>query len=95
MPVRIFTIPFSEESQTFHDDLVYQFCLNKRIHRVQVPVQTQLHAARHGLRFLGRRIFPATVRHSEGRCPIANVCRPCGASLFSWATGDASSFIGM
>jgi len=37
-----------EESQTFHDDLVCPFCLNKRIHRVQ-QVQTQLHAARHGL----------------------------------------------
>lgn len=41
MPVRIFTIPFSEESQTFHDDLVYQFCLNKRVHRVQTQFFTQ------------------------------------------------------
>ena len=35
MPIRIFTIPFNEETQTFHDDLVQQFCLNKRIHRVE------------------------------------------------------------
>ncbi|MEO6038239.1 MAG: hypothetical protein ABIQ93_07500 [Saprospiraceae bacterium] len=35
MPIRIFTIPFSEETQTFHDDLVQQFCANKRIHRIE------------------------------------------------------------
>jgi superfamily II DNA helicase RecQ len=35
MPIRIFTLPFNEETQTFHDDLVQQFCLNKRIHRIE------------------------------------------------------------
>jgi superfamily II DNA helicase RecQ len=35
MPIRIFTIPFNEETQTFHDDLVQQFCVNKRIHKIQ------------------------------------------------------------
>lgn len=35
MPIRIFTIPFNEETQTFHDDLVQQFCLNKRVHRIE------------------------------------------------------------
>lgn len=34
MPIRIFTIPFQEGTQTFHDDLVQQFCLNKRIHKI-------------------------------------------------------------
>lgn len=35
MPIRIFTIPFDEATQTFHDDIVQQFCLNKRIHRIE------------------------------------------------------------
>ena len=34
MPIRIFTIPFNEETQTFHDDLVQQFCVNKRVHKI-------------------------------------------------------------
>ena len=35
MPVRIFTIPFDETTQTFHDDLVQQFCVNKRVHKIE------------------------------------------------------------
>ena len=35
MPLRIFTIPFSEETQTFHDDLIIQFCTNKRVHKIE------------------------------------------------------------
>lgn len=35
MPIKIFTIPFSEETQTFHDDLVTQFCVNKRVHKIE------------------------------------------------------------
>jgi superfamily II DNA helicase RecQ len=35
MPIRIFTIPFHEQTETFHDDLVQQFCTNKRIHRIE------------------------------------------------------------
>lgn len=35
MPIRIFTIPFDEGTRTFHDDLVQQFCVNKRIHRIE------------------------------------------------------------
>jgi superfamily II DNA helicase RecQ len=34
MPIRIFTIPFNEGTQTFHDDLVEKFCVNKRIHKI-------------------------------------------------------------
>ncbi len=41
MPIRIFTIPFSEEGQTFYDDLLHQFCLNKRIHRIQTKFFTK------------------------------------------------------
>jgi superfamily II DNA helicase RecQ len=43
MPVRIFTIPFDEETQTFHDDLVAQFCLNKRVHRIDTRFFTRNH----------------------------------------------------
>jgi len=35
MPIRIFTLAFSEETQSFHDDLVQQFCVNKRVHRIE------------------------------------------------------------
>jgi len=35
MPIRLFTVPFSEETQTFHDDVVQQFCVNKRIHKIE------------------------------------------------------------
>lgn len=35
MPIRIFTIQFSEETQSFHDDVVEKFCVNKRIHRIE------------------------------------------------------------
>lgn len=35
MPIRIFTIPFNEETQTFHDDLIVQFCTNKRIYKIE------------------------------------------------------------
>ena len=41
MPIRIFTLPFSEETQTFHDDLVHQFCRNKRIHRIETKFFTK------------------------------------------------------
>ncbi len=41
MPVRIFTIPFNEETQTFHDDLVVQFCTNKRVHKVETKFFTR------------------------------------------------------
>lgn len=44
MPIRLFTIPFSEESQSFHDDLILQFCTNKRIHKIETNFFT-----RHGL----------------------------------------------
>lgn len=41
MPVRIFTLPFNEETQTFHDDLVQQFCVNKRVHRIETRFFTR------------------------------------------------------
>ncbi|HRD82545.1 MAG TPA: hypothetical protein PLL53_17420, partial [Saprospiraceae bacterium] len=44
MPIRLFTIPFSEESQSFHDELILQFCTNKRIHKIETNFFT-----RHGL----------------------------------------------
>jgi superfamily II DNA helicase RecQ len=44
MPIRLFTIPFSEETQTFHDDLILQFCTNKRIHKIETKF-----FKRHGL----------------------------------------------
>ena len=34
MPIKIFTLPFHDETQTFHDDVVTQFCLNKRVHKL-------------------------------------------------------------
>ncbi len=43
MPVKIFTIPFSEETQTFHDDLVEQFCVNKRVHKIDTKFFTRNH----------------------------------------------------
>jgi superfamily II DNA helicase RecQ len=43
MPVRIFTIPFNEETQTFHDDLVQQFCVNKRIHKIDTRFFSRNH----------------------------------------------------
>lgn len=43
MPIRIFTIPFNEETQTFHDDLVMQFCVNKRIHKIETKFFTRNH----------------------------------------------------
>ncbi|MBL7774376.1 MAG: HRDC domain-containing protein [Saprospiraceae bacterium] len=43
MPVRIFTIPFDEETQTFHDDLVTQFCVNKRVHKIETMFFTRNH----------------------------------------------------
>jgi superfamily II DNA helicase RecQ len=42
MPIRIFTLAFSEETQTFHDDLIQQFCVNKRIHRIVTKFFTRL-----------------------------------------------------
>ena len=44
MPIRLFTIPFNEETQTFHDDLIVQFCVNKRVHKIETKFFT-----RHGL----------------------------------------------
>ncbi len=41
MPIRIFTIPFSEETQTFHDDLLAKFCTNKRIHKIETKFFTR------------------------------------------------------
>jgi len=43
MPIRIFTIPFNEETQTFHDDLVQQFCVNKRVHKIETRFFTRNH----------------------------------------------------
>jgi len=43
MPIRIFTIPFNEETQTFHDDLVQQFCVNKRIHKIETRFFSKNH----------------------------------------------------
>lgn len=43
MPIRIFTIPFDEATQTFHDDLLGQFCLNKRVHRIETKFFTRNH----------------------------------------------------
>jgi superfamily II DNA helicase RecQ len=43
MPIRIFTIPFNEETQTFHDDLVQQFCVNKRVHKIETKFFTRNH----------------------------------------------------
>lgn len=43
MPVKIFTIPFHEETQTFHDDLVEQFCVNKRVHKIETKFFTRNH----------------------------------------------------
>ena len=43
MPIRIFTLPFNEETQTFHDDVVAQFCLNKRIHKIDSRFFTRNH----------------------------------------------------
>lgn len=43
MPVKIFTIPFNEETQTFHDDLVQQFCVNKRVHKIETRFFTRNH----------------------------------------------------
>jgi superfamily II DNA helicase RecQ len=43
MPVRIFTIPFNEETQTFHDDLLQQFCVNKRIHKIETKFFSRNH----------------------------------------------------
>jgi superfamily II DNA helicase RecQ len=41
MPLRIFTLPFNEETQTFHDDLVQQFCINKRVHKIETKFFTR------------------------------------------------------
>ncbi len=43
MPIRIFTLPFNEETQTFHDDIVSQFCLNKRVHKIESKFFTRNH----------------------------------------------------
>jgi superfamily II DNA helicase RecQ len=43
MPVKIFTIPFHEETRTFHDDLVEQFCVNKRVHKIDTRFFTRNH----------------------------------------------------
>ena len=43
MPIRIFTIPFNEETQKFHDDLVAQFCVNKRVHKIETRFFTRNH----------------------------------------------------
>lgn len=43
MPVRIFTIPFHEETQTFHDDLLQQFCVNKQVHKIETRFFTRNH----------------------------------------------------
>lgn len=43
MPIRIFTIPFNEETQSFHDDLVMQFCVNKRVHKIETKFFTRNH----------------------------------------------------
>lgn len=36
MQLKIITIPFSEATQLFHDDLVEQFCCNKHIYKMDV-----------------------------------------------------------
>ncbi len=41
MPIRIFTVPFNEATQTFHDDLVQQFCVNKRVHKIETRFFTK------------------------------------------------------
>lgn len=43
MPIRIFTIPFNEETQTFHDDIVQQFCVNKRVHKIETRFFSRNH----------------------------------------------------
>lgn len=43
MPVKIFTIPFNEETQSFHDDLLTQFCINKRVHKIETMFFTRNH----------------------------------------------------
>ncbi|MFN0213180.1 MAG: HRDC domain-containing protein [Saprospiraceae bacterium] len=35
MPVRILTLPFSGEGEVFQDDPVQQFCVNKRVNRME------------------------------------------------------------
>lgn len=41
MPIRIFTVPFNEETQSFQDDVIQQFCVNKRIHRIETKFFTK------------------------------------------------------
>lgn len=35
MEVRIFTLPFDEISQGFPDEIIAEFCLNKKVHSIQ------------------------------------------------------------
>jgi ATP-dependent DNA helicase RecQ len=35
MPIRILTLPFSGEGEVFQDDPVQQFCVNKRVNRME------------------------------------------------------------
>lgn len=34
MDLRIFTLPFDETSESFPDEIITQFCLNKKVHRL-------------------------------------------------------------
>ena len=36
MEFRIFTLPFGEVSESFPDEIVTEFCLNKKVHQVEV-----------------------------------------------------------
>lgn len=36
MQLKIITVPFSEATQLFHDELVEQFCINKHIYKMDV-----------------------------------------------------------
>lgn len=35
MQVKIFTLPFDEKTEGFDDELIRDFCLNKRVHRIE------------------------------------------------------------
>ena len=40
MDLRIFTLPFDEVSESFPDEIVTEFCLNKKVHSVQTQFFT-------------------------------------------------------
>lgn len=35
MELRIFTLPFDETTEGFPDEIITQFCMNKKVHSVQ------------------------------------------------------------